>query len=586
MEHKLIDRQGKQVIIRAAGHTCASKHEILSSNVVRRILFLYFEHLKSMGSPLVEQMAHECKDPADLDELILFFRILGDFPIEEAANLVPMAKQFVDKPGRKILMEFVEGLYDYWRSFDRYMIIQSEDALAGLDQRPYRSFNSTIEALTHVIRGTYRDLCENIIGDHPRIYRQVPAGCNVGLIAVPKASAMPEPYRSQLGDLPFIRQVWIDPPLILDPPMNKRTGSFTPVPNDPLAGLKPNPDEWICYPAQVGPLVIFIYFHKMFMGLGCALANLFDLATDEQIAKGPAAVFMYGVDPEFAKGFKVPTIIHETAEGLLVGAIPGKPEYGYFGYLKKMALSLHNVAMIKRGRMPFHGAMIRIQLKSGKNANILIIGDTATGKSESLEAFRLLGEGRLRDMRIVADDMGSLEVDAEGRILGYGTETGAFVRLDDLQQGYAFGQMDRAIFMSPQKRNARVVIPITTIDEVLHGYPLDYILYANNYEDVSENCPVLQRFDSCEEAMTVFRNGNAMSKGTTSVDGLTHSYFANPFGAPHFKPQHEEVAKPVFETAFAKGLFVGQIRTRLAIPGMESTGPEAVAKALLDQLDS
>jgi len=235
--------------------------------------------------------------------------------------------------------------------------------------------------------------------------------------------------------------------------------------------------------------------------------------------------------------------------------------------------------------MPFHGAMIRILLKTGKSANILIIGDTATGKSESLEAFRLLGEGRLREMRIVADDMGSVEVDAEGHILGYGTETGAFVRLDDLQQGYAFGQMDRAIFMSPQKRNARVVIPVTTIDEVLHGYPLDYILYANNYEEVDEQHPVLQRFETCEEAMTVFRNGNAMSKGTTTVEGLTHSYFANPFGAPHFKPQHEVVAKPVFETAFAKGVFVGQIRTRLAVSGMESSGPEAVAEALLNQLD-
>jgi len=109
MEHKIIDHQGKQVIIRAAGHTCASKHEILNSTVLRRILFLYFGHLKKTGSPLVEQMAHECKEAEDLDELILFFRILGDFPIEEAANLVPMAKQFVDKAGRKTLMEFVEG---------------------------------------------------------------------------------------------------------------------------------------------------------------------------------------------------------------------------------------------------------------------------------------------------------------------------------------------------------------------------------------------------------------------------------------------------------------------------------------------
>ena len=65
--------------------------------------------------------------------------------------------------------------------------------------------------------------------------------------------------------------------------------------------------------------------------------------------------------------------------------------------------------------------------------------------------------------------MGALGCPTDGRVLGYGTEIGAFVRLDDLQQGYAFGQIDRAIIMSPHKVNARVVVPVTTLDEVLRG---------------------------------------------------------------------------------------------------------------------
>ena len=32
--------------------------------------------------------------------------------------------------------------------------------------------------------------------------------------------------------------------------------------------------------------------------------------------------------------------------------------------------------------------------------------------------------------------MGSLDMDEEGNIIGYGTEIGAFVRLDDLQPGF------------------------------------------------------------------------------------------------------------------------------------------------------
>jgi hypothetical protein len=322
------------------------------------------------------------------------------------------------------------------------------------------------------------------------------------------------------------------------------------------------------------------------VGLGCALGNLFELATDRQIAAGPGALFVYGAPSEAMAQFgELPTVFFEDPSGLLVGAIPGEPRFGYFGYLKKMALTLHNIAMLKRGRLPFHGAMVRIQLRNGRTASVLIIGDTATGKSESLEAFRTLGAGKLREMRIVSDDMGSLQISPAGQVQGFGTETGAFVRLDDLQLGYAFGTMDRAIFMSPQKVNARVVLPVTSLDEVLAGYPVDFLLYANNYEPVGEGRAVLERFPDLESALEVFSAGRAMSKGTTSSTGLTGSYFANPFGAPQFRELHAGLARRTFEAAFAAGVYVGQIRTRLAIPGMEAEGPRAVALALLDVLD-
>jgi hypothetical protein len=45
---------------------------------------------------------------------------------------------------------------------------------------PYRVFNQTVKELNHLVRKTYRNICENVTGDHPRIYRQVPARCQVG----------------------------------------------------------------------------------------------------------------------------------------------------------------------------------------------------------------------------------------------------------------------------------------------------------------------------------------------------------------------------------------------------------------------
>jgi hypothetical protein len=189
-------------------------------------------------------------------------------------------------------------------------------------------------------------------------------------------------------------------------------------------------------------------------------------------------------------------------------------------------------------------------------------------------------------MHIVADDMGSLEIDAAGRVIGYGTEIGAFIRLDDLQQGYAFSQIDRAVIMSPQKINARVVLPVTTPDEVLHGYAVDFLLYANNYEEVDQEHPLLDRMPACEKALQIFREGAAMAKGTTTATGLVHSYFANIFGPPQYRELHERIASSVFQAAFARGVWVGQLRTRLGIPGFEARGPQAAAEALLELLET
>lgn len=185
-------------------------------------------------------------------------------------------------------------------------------------------------------------------------------------------------------------------------------------------------------------------------------------------------------------------------------------------------------------------------------------------------------------MAIIADDMGSLKVSENGRILGYGTEIGAFIRLDDLAREYAFDQVDRAIIMSPQKVNARVIVPVSYLDEILEGLPLDYILYANNYEQVDDLHPVIDPIPTAEDALRVFRDGAAMAKGTTTATGLVHSYFANIFGPPQYRDLHEELAVETFHAAYAAGVFMGQIRTRLGVPGFEQDGPREAAQTLLE----
>ena len=130
------------------------------------------------------------------------------------------------------------------------------------------------------------------------------------------------------------------------------------------------------------------------------------------------------------------------------------------------------------------------------------MGDSGAGKSESLEAFRILSEEYVKEMKVIFDDMGVLKI-KDGKILGYGTEIGAFVRLDDLDSGYAYKQMDRSIFMNPNKINSRIVIPISSYNTIMTGFPVEYFLYANNYEEGAE----LEFFNSPEEAKEVFVAG-------------------------------------------------------------------------------
>lgn len=558
---------------------CETAEELLSSEKFRLVLDHCLKNLCEKNSPLLEIFEKGNCNEESVNDFVKTLTLL----VKYESNVVPhiFDKSLPFLRDLRLVHSFVEYLYDYWRHFDRFIINDSEGD--RLDKRPYRTFNETIEQLTHLIRTVYRHIQENITGSHPNVYRQVPAGAEMAVISLPKEIPYPvEKYR-KLNIVPVIRQMLIYPPLVIQQPMNKRTGQFKKIQQNPIDLIELNQDEWICYPAKVGKLLIMVYFHIDFFDLGFSMCNLFQLAEDIDLEKKPDALFIYGAPGNVLDGLsKYSTVFYDDDEnGIFVGAIPGRPEFGYFGYLKKMVLTLHNSIVMKSGNMPFHGAMVKILLQGNKEATILLMGDTGAGKSETLEAFRVLGEKHIRELTVIADDMGSIELDEKGNPIGYGTEIGAFLRLDDLQPGYAFGHLDRSIIMNPSQVNARIVFPVTRFETVIQGHKIDYILYANNFEEIDNEHPVIERFDSVEWALDIFREGAVMSKGTTTSSGLVHSYFANIFGPPEYKNVHEKIAAKYFSSFFKNNVFVGQMRTRLGIQGYESSGPREAALELL-----
>lgn len=186
-------------------------------------------------------------------------------------------------------------------------------------------------------------------------------------------------------------------------------------------------------------------------------------------------------------------------------------------------------------------------------------------------------------MTIIFDDMGTFKL-KDGKIFGYGTETGAFVRLDDLDQGYAFKEMDRSIFMNPDKTNARLVMPVAPYNEIIKGYEIDLFYYANNYDEVEEGGNSISYFENAKDAIKVFRSGARMAKGTTSEKGLVESYFANPFGPAQKQEETDKLLDKYFNAMFDGTVKVGQLRTCLGVKGQEKVGPRNAALELFEEI--
>ncbi|MGE5553380.1 MAG: phosphoenolpyruvate carboxykinase [Betaproteobacteria bacterium] len=580
--------QGRVVIIREA---CQTPVQLFRSEVFGRVLAAFLARLERRGSPLLRAVeAFRQGGPGegrgeagyDLSGIADLLILLASRRLDGLKKLPPLCERAL---ADKILWHnFIEEFYNFWRSHERFVIVEGRENLPGVMLPRHQSLIGINETIKSLILETYRQISANLTGDFPRVCRQLPAGAGAGLLVEPVEWKLPGPDYGALAVIPFIQQVVIQPPLIYYPKRNLRKGAFVPVEENPLARVELDPAEWLCYPAKVGELLTFIYFHRRYLALGVSLANLFEFAEAKEFAgQAPDAILVFGVDPQ-ALGEET-TVYHEDrAAGVTVGVIAHSEDVDYFGYFKKMALTLHNVIMIERGRLPVHGAMASIELRTGQTANIVLVGDSGAGKSETLEAFRVLADEYIRRLTVVFDDMGSLRLAEDGTVVGYGTEIGAFVRLDDLQPGFAYTEVERAIFMNPHKTNARLVIPLTPYRDVVAGHRLDYFLYANNYERVEEGHPYLELFPNAQGAFRVFSEGTRMAKGTTDEQGLTGSYFANPFGAPQKRVQHDALARRYLEAMLAAGVKVGQLRTQLGLEGYELGGPELAARALFDHI--
>ena len=566
-----------KVMINFTAKYCNSPEKLLESDGFKRVFNAYLKKIKKKKSNIYKYLTQNASiDNEDLDVFIIhLFKLLSVLNVNEIINLNTKYSSLINN--KENFIDFIEDFYSFWRKLERYTLIHNNKINEGLEKTSFIEANNDFSML---ILNLYRKIEENVLGIKPMVYRQLPAGGNAGLIVNNVNWSMPSGYEL-LKDIPFIDAIMLDLPYISYPKKNTRDGIFQECFENPLKNCTLSTDHWFCYPAKVGSLLAFIYVHRDFMAHAITLCNLFEMAREKEY-RGikPDIVFVFGANDPSPK---VRTVFYDDIKNnIMLGYISYGEEIDYFGYVKKMALTLHNLIMIKRGYLPIHGAMVNIVLKSGNSANVVIMGDSGAGKSESLEAFRSLSEDYISDMTIIFDDMGVVTLNEGKKPLGFGTEIGAFVRLDDLDTGYAFKEIDRSIFMNPDKINARLVMPVASYKDIIKGYPIDLFLYANNYEEVREGMEEIDFFTNPLEAIDVFKRGSRMAKGTTTELGLVNSYFANPFGPVQKQELVDVLLVQYFEEFFKTGMKVGQIRTSLGIEGQEKDGPKKAAKKLFD----
>lgn len=555
---------------------CDNRQKVLSSFAFRRVVETFFFKIKKDNQIIYDYFIKDFETDENLTLCFIeVLKLLSVCELEELLQVNNKYSAFFKDKG--LFIELIELLYNFWRRLERVTVVHNNRIGDGLQNVRFIQAN---QLLNELILSIYRRTEETVNGYSHRVYRQTIAGANAGLMLSDIPWDCPLEYKG-LAPIPFIDTVVINPPYISYTKKNTRDGIFEEHQSNPIANLVLNEDDWFLYPAKVGNLLAFVYFHKDFMCHGLGLANLFELAKgDDYMNKKPDLIYVFGypdgVDEKRTFYYK------DKKNDILVGYANYIDDIDYFGYMKKMLLTLHNIKQMERGNLPIHGAMVNIALKNGKEANIIIMGDSGAGKSESLEAFRTLNEKYIRHMRIIFDDMGYLQFEEDGSIKGYGTEIGAFVRTDDLDPTYAFEQLDRGIYTNPDRVNARVTIPVATYEVISRGYLVDYMLYANNYAETGKK---ISLFANDTEAIPVFEAGARKAKGTTTEKGLVKSYFANPFGPVQEKERAEVLVRQYFAGLAKDGVKIGEIHTSLAIDGKSKDGPRQAAEELFSMIN-
>lgn len=538
----------------------ANNEELLSSEEFYEFMYNFMKNLEKKHHDLYLFAMKEESLEDSINYLIKTAKLLCVLPLEEVGRIK------ADEVPK--YLELVEAAYKFWRNLHRFSLTFSNNQEGLL----LSNFMDSEERYNNLIIDLYRLIQEKLQGYKNNVYRQLQAGTNGGFLLCNNALKLDGIY-SVLNDVPLIQKVVMRSPMIVHLKHNKRIGAYSERKENPFMSnldLK----DFFCFPCFVGESYSLVVFHKKYTASAIGIANLFEFADFTHLNEKPKCITLFGVDD----GCNETTFYYDKENDIYIAYLSDQPIIEYFGYFKKTMLTLHNLSMISKGKVPIHGAMLNVYLKDGRKKGVCLMGDSGCGKSESIEAMSKLSD-EIEYQEIIFDDMGTMYKNDKGEVVAVGTETGAFVRLDDLDAGSAYKDIDRSIFFNPESNNSRVITPAADYKTITKENKVDIFLYANNYTDKDG----LEIIEDADKAKVAYKEGKRFAIGTTGETGISTTYFANPFGPMQKKDECDPLIDDLFASLKESGVKTGQLFTHLGLADKEeglAKGAEELLKLI------
>jgi len=193
----------------------------------------------------------------------------------------------------------------------------------------------------------------------------------------------------------------------------------------------------------------------------------------------------------------------DEASGSLIGIVPAGAEMEYFGYLKKMSLTLHNIKTMKKGSCLTTEPCSRFAFAKGR-FQLPHHGGFRCREIRNAGSHACSGGEEIDEINIIADDMGSLRSGRRVRFLAMVPKRELLSVWMTCSLAMPLDRSIGPIIMNANQINARVVLPVTTYERITAGTKVDYVFYANNYEKVDDTHPILGRFFQARKRLLRF----------------------------------------------------------------------------------